>query len=118
MYLEKDQVKWAAVSEEKLYVDLLIVDCGMVLTCIVLFLGGEYLEEIKNDEGKVVSFHCKLCECKFNDPNAKEAHLAGRRHRLSYKVSSSNQCGSFIISFRKVTHRLNSLLTDKVEPDK
>ena len=48
--------------------------------------GGEYLEEIKNDEGKVVSFHCKLCECKFNDPNAKEAHLAGRRHRLSYKV--------------------------------
>ena len=48
--------------------------------------GGEYLEEIKNDEGKIVSFHCKLCECKFNDPNAKEAHLAGRRHRLSYKV--------------------------------
>ncbi|XP_078376532.1 zinc finger RNA-binding protein-like isoform X2 [Oculina patagonica] len=48
-------------------------------------VGGEYLEEVKNDEGKVVSFHCKLCECKFNDPNAKEAHLAGRRHRLSYK---------------------------------
>ncbi|XP_020603163.1 zinc finger RNA-binding protein-like [Orbicella faveolata] len=48
-------------------------------------VGGEYLEEIKNDDGKVVSFHCKLCECKFNDPNAKEAHLAGRRHRLSYK---------------------------------
>lgn len=48
-------------------------------------VGGEFLEEIKNDEGKVVSFHCKLCECKFNDPNAKEAHLAGRRHRLSYK---------------------------------
>ncbi|CAH3034416.1 unnamed protein product [Pocillopora meandrina] len=48
-------------------------------------VGGEYLEEVKNDEGKVISFHCKLCECKFNDPNAKEAHLAGRRHRLSYK---------------------------------
>ena len=54
-------------------------------------LGGEYLEEVKNDEGKVISFHCKLCECKFNDPNAKEAHLAGRRHRLSYKVGET--CG-------------------------
>ena len=47
------------------------------------------MEEIKNEEGKIVSFHCKLCECKFNDPNAREAHLAGRRHRLSYKVSQS-----------------------------
>jgi hypothetical protein len=27
-----------------------------------------------------------LCECKFNDPNAKEMHLKGRRHRLQYKV--------------------------------
>jgi len=53
----------------------------------LLLSGSDYLEEIKSDEGKVVSFHCKLCECKFNDPNAKEAHLAGRRHRLQYKVS-------------------------------
>ena len=57
-------------------------------------LGGEYLEEVKNDEGKVISFHCKLCECKFNDPNAKEAHLAGRRHRLSYKVGET---GGFVL---------------------
>ena len=57
-------------------------------------LGGEYLEEVKNDEGKVISFHCKLCECKFNDPNAKEAHLAGRRHRLSYKV---RETGGFVL---------------------
>jgi len=35
--------------------------------------------------GKMVSFNCKLCECKFNDPNAKEMHMKGRRHRLSYK---------------------------------
>lgn len=33
----------------------------------------------------MVSFNCKLCECKFNDPNAKEMHMKGRRHRLSYK---------------------------------
>ena len=52
--------------------------------------GSDYLEEIKSDEGKVVSFQCKLCECKFNDPNAKEAHLAGRRHRLQYKVSTKS----------------------------
>uniref|UniRef100_A0A8C5UE05 Zinc finger RNA-binding protein n=1 Tax=Malurus cyaneus samueli TaxID=2593467 RepID=A0A8C5UE05_9PASS len=39
----------------------------------------------RNDEGKVIRFHCKLCECSFNDPNAKEMHLKGRRHRLQYK---------------------------------
>lgn len=40
---------------------------------------------MKNPEGKIVSFSCKLCECKFNDPNAKEMHMKGRRHRLQYK---------------------------------
>ncbi|KAL7632795.1 UNVERIFIED_CONTAM: hypothetical protein RMT77_016861 [Armadillidium vulgare] len=48
-------------------------------------VGQEYIEEIKNTEGKVVSFNCKLCECRFNDPNAKEMHMKGRRHRLQYK---------------------------------
>ncbi|RLV98204.1 hypothetical protein DV515_00011034 [Chloebia gouldiae] len=42
-------------------------------------------EPVRNDEGKVIRFHCKLCECSFNDPNAKEMHLKGRRHRLQYK---------------------------------
>ncbi|KAH9492954.1 hypothetical protein Btru_023915 [Bulinus truncatus] len=48
-------------------------------------VGHEYIEEIKNDIGKIVSFNCKLCDCKFNDPNAKEMHLKGRRHRLQFK---------------------------------
>ena len=48
-------------------------------------VGFDYIEEIKNAEGKVTSFSCKLCECKFNDPNAKEMHMKGRRHRLQYK---------------------------------
>jgi len=48
-------------------------------------VGMEYIEEVKNEVGKVVSFNCKLCECKFNDPNAKEMHMKGRRHRLQYK---------------------------------
>lgn len=48
-------------------------------------VGHEYIEEVRNDQGKTVSFNCKLCECKFNDPNAKEMHMKGRRHRLQYK---------------------------------
>ena len=48
-------------------------------------VGHDYIEEMKNAEGKVVSFNCKLCECRFNDPNAKEMHMKGRRHRLQYK---------------------------------
>ncbi|XP_070387933.1 zinc finger RNA-binding protein-like isoform X1 [Dermacentor albipictus] len=48
-------------------------------------VGQDYIEEMRNDEGKVISFQCKLCECRFNDPNAKEMHMKGRRHRLQYK---------------------------------
>ncbi|XP_067085616.1 zinc finger RNA-binding protein [Osmerus mordax] len=48
-------------------------------------VGHDYVEEVRNDDGKVVRFHCKLCECSFNDPNAKDMHLKGRRHRLQYK---------------------------------
>ncbi|BFY97121.1 hypothetical protein BsWGS_00159 [Bradybaena similaris] len=48
-------------------------------------VGHEYIEQIKNDIGKVISFNCKLCDCKFNDLNAEEMHLKGRRHRLQYK---------------------------------
>ncbi|XP_055909258.1 zinc finger RNA-binding protein 2 [Eupeodes corollae] len=48
-------------------------------------VGVEYIEEMKDDEGKILSFNCKLCDCKFNDPNAKEMHMKGRRHRLQYK---------------------------------
>lgn len=46
-------------------------------------VGKEYVET--RVEGKAVSFYCKLCDCQFNDPNAKEMHTKGRRHRLSYK---------------------------------
>merc|ERR1719367_1668478 len=48
-------------------------------------VGGDYIEEVKNETGKVISFNCKLCDCKFNDPNAKVMHMKGRRHRLQYK---------------------------------
>ncbi|XP_061680479.1 zinc finger RNA-binding protein isoform X2 [Syngnathoides biaculeatus] len=48
-------------------------------------IGHDYVEEVCNGDGKVIRFHCKLCECSFNDPNAKDMHLKGRRHRLQYK---------------------------------
>lgn len=46
-------------------------------------IGREYIET--RLEGKILSFYCKLCECQFNDPNAKDMHTKGRRHRLAYK---------------------------------
>ncbi|XP_061457919.1 zinc finger RNA-binding protein-like [Rhineura floridana] len=48
-------------------------------------VGHDYVEEVHNDKGKMIRFHCKLCECSFNDPNSKDMHLKGRRHRLQYK---------------------------------
>ncbi|KAK0161092.1 hypothetical protein PV327_009607 [Microctonus hyperodae] len=48
-------------------------------------VGVEYIEENKSDDGKIISFNCKLCECRFNDPNAKDMHMKGRRHRYAYK---------------------------------
>ena len=49
-------------------------------------IGKEYIET--RLEGKILAFYCKLCECQFNDPNAKDMHTKGRRHRLAYKVIS------------------------------
>ncbi|XP_028627510.1 zinc finger RNA-binding protein 2 [Grammomys surdaster] len=48
-------------------------------------VGTEYVEEVCSDEGKVIRFRCRLCECSFNDRNARDMHLTGRRHRLQYR---------------------------------
>ncbi|XP_023368410.1 zinc finger RNA-binding protein 2 [Otolemur garnettii] len=53
--------------------------------CDVQLVGPDYVEEVCNDQGKVIRFHCKLCECSFNDSKARDMHLEGRRHRLQYK---------------------------------
>lgn len=66
-------------------------------------VGQDYIEEIRGDDGKALSFNCKLCDCKFNDPNAKEMHMKGRRHRLQYKKKVTHpHCTTYlyIMTFR------------------
>lgn len=46
-----------------------------------------------NDQGKVIRYRCELCECNFNDRNAKDLHLRGRRHRLQYRVRPQGEPG-------------------------
>uniref|UniRef100_A0A914C074 DZF domain-containing protein n=1 Tax=Acrobeloides nanus TaxID=290746 RepID=A0A914C074_9BILA len=48
-------------------------------------VGEEYVETKNGPNGKLIEYFCKLCDCKFTDPNAKNIHLKGRRHRLAYK---------------------------------
>lgn len=48
-------------------------------------IGEDYVEDVKSDVGKVIGFKCTLCDCRFNDVVAKNAHVKGKRHRLSYK---------------------------------
>lgn len=67
-------------SNREIKITLKLLSQVQNIKCVFCF-------QVRNDEGKVIRFHCKLCECSFNDPNAKEMHLKGRRHRLQYKVN-------------------------------
>ncbi|VDN01120.1 unnamed protein product [Thelazia callipaeda] len=49
-------------------------------------VGEDYVEEERNASGKLIQYNCKLCDCKFSDPNAKNIHIKGRKHRLQYKM--------------------------------
>ncbi|CAF1025333.1 unnamed protein product [Adineta ricciae] len=48
-------------------------------------LGVEYIETLHDDTNTIKSYYCKLCNCTFNDANARDTHLKGKRHQLSYK---------------------------------
>nr|CAG4650025.1 EOG090X037N [Sida crystallina] len=48
-------------------------------------VGQDYVEELNGPDGKIIGFNCRLCDCRFNDVNAKDMHLKGRRHRLMFK---------------------------------
>lgn len=57
----------------------------ITLQMVTCYQKYKYLQAQCNFSLQVISFNCKLCECRFNDPNAKEMHMKGRRHRLQYK---------------------------------
>ncbi|XP_065223039.1 zinc finger RNA-binding protein isoform X2 [Planococcus citri] len=73
----EEKIEDISTDEDKKENDVLIDDRPAV--------GSEYIEEEKDATGKLISFNCKLCECKFSDPNAKEMHMKGRKHRLQFK---------------------------------
>eukprot|EP00066_Takifugu_rubripes_P023887 XP_011613153.1 PREDICTED: zinc finger RNA-binding protein 2 isoform X1 [Takifugu rubripes] len=77
-------------------------------------VGHDYVEEVRNDDGKVIRFHCKLCECSFNDPNAKDMHLKGRRHRLQYKKKVNPELPVEI----KPSNRVRKLQENKLKKQK
>uniref|UniRef100_A0A3Q3XCZ3 DZF domain-containing protein n=1 Tax=Mola mola TaxID=94237 RepID=A0A3Q3XCZ3_MOLML len=77
-------------------------------------VGHDYVEEVRNDDGKVIRFHCKLCECSFNDPNAKDMHLKGRRHRLQYKKKVNPELPVEI----KPSNRVRKLQESKLKKQK
>lgn len=51
-------------------------------------IGEEFIEAIEGN-GKQTQYKCKLCECTCGDATAKNLHVRGRRHRLTYKVPTS-----------------------------
>ncbi len=53
------------------------------------FIGIEYIETSYDETNTPKCYYCKLCDCKFHDSNGRDAHLKGKRHRLSYKVTKS-----------------------------
>nr|CAG4640720.1 EOG090X037N [Eulimnadia texana] len=48
-------------------------------------VGQDYIDDLRGPDGKLTGYNCRLCDCRFNDVNAKDMHLKGRRHRLMYK---------------------------------
>lgn len=84
--LKSTGTKMVEVKDTKMEEDDEADDLNILGEKDVTPVGHEYIEEVKQDgTGKTVSFNCKLCDCKFNDPNAKDMHMKGRRHRLQYK---------------------------------
>ncbi|XP_040485523.1 zinc finger RNA-binding protein 2 [Ursus maritimus] len=75
-------------------------------SCDAQPVGPGYVEEVRNEEGKVVQFHCRLCECSFGDATARDMHVRGRRHRLQYKKKVNPDLPIAV----KPSHRARKLL--------
>jgi len=76
----------------------ILILCPAGWTVFFHAVGQEYIDEARNESGVAVGFYCKLCDCKFTDPNAKLLHMKGRRHRLQYKVRQLSCSNAVIIN--------------------
>lgn len=71
-------------------------------------IGHEFIQEIIGESGNLICYACTLCECRFNDSNAKELHLKGRQHRQNYKTKiDSSFANDFIKSERSKVENEN-----------
>lgn len=73
------------------------------------FIGLEYIETTYDESHLPKCYYCKLCDCKFHDANGRDAHLKGKRHRLSYKVIHLQRNNSKRFSSRKKSIRIFQL---------
>ncbi|XP_022381119.1 zinc finger RNA-binding protein 2 [Enhydra lutris kenyoni] len=75
-------------------------------SCASQPVGPGYLEEVRNEEGKVVRFQCSLCDCSVGNATARDTHVRGRRHRLQYKKKVNPDLPIAV----KPSHRARKLL--------
>ncbi|CAF0936074.1 unnamed protein product [Adineta ricciae] len=86
-------------------------------------IGEEYIETTCDANNKPVLYHCKLCECTFNDIKGKDVHLKGKRHRLSYKKKVNpnfvvdNNSNNKLSSTKQKTANSNSILSNTLTVD-
>jgi hypothetical protein len=49
-------------------------------------VGNEYIEVVPATGRNPAKYRCRLCDCEFNDENAKNMHVKGKRHKLTFKT--------------------------------
>jgi len=49
-------------------------------------VGSEYIEVIPATGRTPAKYRCRLCDCEFNDETAKDMHIKGKRHKLTFKT--------------------------------
>ncbi|XP_066216295.1 zinc finger RNA-binding protein 2 [Saccopteryx leptura] len=57
-------------------------------------------QKVCNDEGEVIWFHCKLCECSFNDLNARDMHKKVNPH-LPISIMLSNRAWKLLVERKR-----------------
>jgi len=49
-------------------------------------VGSEYIEVVPAQGRQPAKYRCRLCDCEFNDETAKDMHIKGKRHKLTFKT--------------------------------